>query len=279
LKKKNKKLHTWSQFYEFYEDRKATGVERNAGKWPVFFLKRNREGEFTDQKGRLIIRNIKCPTEIDFQGTQLMIVKNTLQNLTDEQRTLAHFYSAGPPTKQWTPVIDRLIDTYEVSPPMAARILAAVHAGISDTLVVVWYYKYRWNVPRPNHLDPTLKTVICTPEFPAYVSGHASVSGCAETILSYFFPHESKKINKIAEDDARSRLFAGVHFEIDNTEGLKLGRQIGKLVVSKLKHQNIKNDIHAQNMNATLLPPPFIQSIPFSYPNRCRSVLERHLQD
>jgi hypothetical protein len=279
LPENNKDLYTWSQFYEFYEKREAEGVEREAGSWPTYFLKRNGKGKFTDRKGRVIEWNVKSPSKIDFRGEQLEIVKKTLDKLTQQQKNLAAFYSAGPPTKQWTPVIDRLIDTYELSPPMAARVIAAVHMGISDTFVVVWYYKYRWNVPRPIQLDPKLKTIICTPEFPSYVSGHASISGCAETILSYFFPHESQKLNKIAEDDASSRLYAGVHFEIDNTEGLKLGRQIGEYVVSLLKYQNITGVVQTQNRDALLLPPPYRQAIPFNFPNRCRSKLERHLQD
>lgn len=272
-------LFTWSQLYEFYEKREAEGVEREAGKWPTFFLKRNGKGEFTDRKGRVIEWNVLSPTKIDFSGEQLKIVKKTLQNLTDEQRKIAKFYGEGPPTRQWTPVIDKLINTYGVSPPMAARILTCVQMGISDTLVVVWYYKYRWNVPRPIHFDPKLKTVICTPEFPAYVSGHASVSGCSETILSYFFPHESKKLNEIAEEDAKSRLYAGIHFEADNNEGLKLGRQIGDYIVSGLKYQNIPGDVHKKNLNAMILNKSYKQAMPFSFPNRCRSNLERHLHD
>jgi PAP2 superfamily len=279
LQKNCNKLITWEQYYEFYEKREAEGVERNAGNWPTFFLKRNNKGKFIDRKGRVFVWNVMSPTKIDFKGKELNIVRETLKNLTEEQRQIAKFYSEGPPTKQWTPLIDNLIDTYELSPPMAARLLASVQMGISDTLVVVWYYKYRWNVPRPIHFDPNLRTVICTPEFPAYVSGHASVSGCAETILSYFFPHESKKLNKFAEEDAKSRLYAGVHFEIDNNEGLKLGRQIGEYIVSRLKAQNIKGDVHKKDLNAQIFPPSYKQVISFSYPNRCRSVLERHLQE
>jgi hypothetical protein len=81
--------------------------------------------------------------------------------------------------------------------------------------------------------------VLFTPRFPAYPSAHATVAGCAETVLSYFFPQESSEIKKIMEESAQSRLYAGVHFNVDNNEGLRLGRQIGEVVVSYLSAQNL----------------------------------------
>lgn len=41
------------------------------------------------------------------------------------------------------------------------------------------------------------------------------------------------------EESAQSRLYAGVHFNVDNNEGLSLGRQIGEVVVSLLRTQNL----------------------------------------
>ncbi len=35
------------------------------------------------------------------------------------------------------------------------------------------------------------------------------------------------------EESAQSRLYAGVHFKIDNDDGLRLGRQIGEVVITK----------------------------------------------
>ncbi|WP_407928581.1 phosphatase PAP2 family protein [Alkalihalobacterium elongatum] len=56
---------------------------------------------------------------------------------------------------------------------------------------------------------------MCTPKHPAYPSGHATVSGAAAVILSYFFPAESRKIHDIAEEAALSRLYGGIHFPIE----------------------------------------------------------------
>ena len=64
--------------------------------------------------------------------------------------------------------------------------------------------------------------------------------GCAEVILSYFFPPESARLKNIMEQCAQSRLYAGVHFKVDNDEGLRLGGQIGGgIVVRVLRAQHL----------------------------------------
>jgi hypothetical protein len=78
--------------------------------------------------------------------------------------------------------------------------------------------------------------VLFTARFPAYPSAHATIAGCAEVLLSYFFPPESSNIKKWMEESAQSRLYASVHFK---DEGLRLGRQIGEVVVNFLLLQNL----------------------------------------
>lgn len=157
---------------------------------------------------------------------------------------------------------------------MAARVLAVVQAGISDAFVVTWYFKYLWDVPRPNQLDQNLATFICTPKFPAYPSGHSVISGATEVILSYFFAPEAERLKKLAEENSISRLYGGVHFQPDISEGLRLGRQIGQIVIDVLRHQCDRNqcgiDIPiTKDLHAKLMPPPYKQAIPF--PSRTRN--------
>ncbi|WLD94512.1 vanadium-dependent haloperoxidase [Alkalihalobacillus sp. AL-G] len=246
-----------------------------AGSWPLAFLKRDEGGNFADPKGRRLRLPITHPNRIDFDR-ELLIVKDTLKNLTPKQKKIGIYYGTGAPTKQWTPVIDRLIDTYGVAPTEAARILASVHDAINDTLIVVWELKYGWDVARPNQYDPTMKTLICTPRFPTYPSGHAAISGCAQVVLNYFFPREAKKLQKIANDDANSRLYAGVHFPIDNSEGLRLGRSIGNVIVNQLKSERNSDSEYIDhpyrdNLNADILPDNYKQYIPYDFPESCTS--------
>ena len=280
----SKKFLRWSKV-PYAGETKPPGdpVTPTAGSWSLTYLKRNRKGDFLNPKGVKMHFPIIQPDHIDFEK-ELKIVQSTLRNNNRIHEKLAIFYGTGVPTKQWSPVIDRLIDSYGVSPVYAARILLAVQAAVNDTMIVVWDYKYKWDTARPNQYDQEMETVICTPRFPTYPSGHASMSGCSEVVLSYFFPREAKKLHKFAEEDAVSRLYAGVHFPIDNTEGLKLGRFIGKVVVDHLKTQRNPDrtpvDIpYKEYRNADFFADDFKQFIPFDFADDCSSLVKKKDKD
>jgi hypothetical protein len=262
----------WSELSYSGESRIPQGLDPGSGSWYTYFLRKSESGLFTTLNGNAISFEIQNPNNFNFDES-LLFVKQVLKNLTPHQREIAEYWGEGPATKQWTPIIDRLIDTYNFSPVRAARVLAAVQAGINDAFMVTWHFKYLWDVPRPNQLDQRLVTAICTPKFPSYPSGHSVISGTAEVILGYFFSPEAERLRELAEENSISRLYGGVHFVEDITEGLRLGRQIGRIVVEELKRQSDMNqsgiDIPiTENRHANMPPPPYQQVIP--YPSRVR---------
>lgn len=273
--KKRNLPRLWSMLSYGGEARVPPGENPKSGSWPTFFLNRDKHMNFTDRNGDPIAFRIRQPDmSIDFEGKQLDKVKETLNNITKQQILIAKYWGTGPATKQWTPVIDRLIDTYHISAPMAARILAVTQGALNDAFVVSWYFKFLWEVPRPNQLDQNLTTILPTPRHPSYPSGHAAVAGCAQTVLSYFFEGEADRLLELAEECALSRLFAGVHFPIDNQQGLRLGRHIGEIIVTTLEKQHDNNLSRidysiTDNLHAQLPPPPYEQIIPFNNDDLC----------
>lgn len=258
------------------------GVEFEAGRWKTYFIEPSRRHGFKKLDGRPIRLAIKDPNLIDWHK-ELKAVQQTLSHITEEQIEIAIYWGEGPPSKQWIPIVDKLIDTYSVEAPRAARILGALFSGMNDAFVVCWYLKYEWLVPRPNQLDSKLATVICTPKHPSYPSGHATISGAAEVILSYFFPAERRKIRDLAEENALSRLYAGVHYPVDNNEGLRLGRQIGRIVVEELKKDNVDgvplDRPFTDYRDADLYPHDYRQAIPFRFNQKCSSLLLNDRED
>lgn len=257
-----------------------------AGTWPFIFLKRDKFGWFTDPFGDPLPKVID-PITIDWEK-ELREVQETLKNLTPEQQLIADYWGAGHATKQWTPIIDRLIDTYTIyrtpippislSTPRAARILALTQAAIADAGIVTWAIKYRYDVARPNQQDPNLQTYLCTPRHPSYISGHAVVAGVASEVLSYFFPAEKEHLQQLAKECAISRVYGGVHFPIDSIEGLKLGQAIGKQLSKYFANQVNKqgkpvDKPFKENRNPKLPPGryPFFQAIPFKFIRKCQS--------
>ena len=50
-------------------------------------------------------------------------------------------------------------------------------------------------------------------------------------LVVFFFPADAKQFQKIAQDCADSRFYAGIHFRTDNETGLTMGRKLGKYIV------------------------------------------------
>ncbi|MDQ0199105.1 phosphatase PAP2 family protein [Neobacillus ginsengisoli] len=261
-----------------------------AGTWPLVFLKRNDDGWFTDLYGNPL-PDVRDPASIDW-SSELKVVKGVLDKLTPKQERIAIYWGMGQVTKQWTPIIDRLIDRYTItatplppislSTPRAARILAITQNAIQDALIVSWSIKYRFDVARPIQLDPDLEPILCTPRHPTYTSGHAMAAGAAATVLSYFFPAEADRLQELAEECSVSRIYGGVHFMADIEEGLKLGKAVGQAVINSI--ENEKNSSgepvytpFKNNLDAELPPPPYKQAIPFDFITICQSTVRCRL--
>lgn len=117
------------------------------------------------------------------------------------------------------------------------RLLAAVNVAMMDAFISSWDTKFTYWTERPvtairAKYDANFLPHVITPPFPSYTSGHATVSGAAAEVLSAFFPEGAQSFRAHAEEAALSRLYGGIHFQSDNDEGLKLGRQIGQYVTN-----------------------------------------------
>ncbi|WP_052728615.1 phosphatase PAP2 family protein [Domibacillus tundrae] len=213
--------------------------------WPLVFLKRDENNWFTDPAGNPLPQ-VKHPTTIDWDS-ELKLVQKTLKNLTTKQKALAEYWGTRHVTKQWTPIMDRLIDIYATlqipfplvssSAPGDGRILVLIPGAINDALIVCSTVKYRYKVARPNQLGHPLLTFLSTPRQPSYISGHSTIAGMLAELLSCFFPAKRNQLQKLAEECASSRVYGGVHFPIDSSEGLRIGRAIGRSLASYFSKQ------------------------------------------
>jgi PAP2 superfamily len=164
------------------------------------------------------------------------------QALTPKQKANADYWNLGAgsvtPPGVWNHRAIELIRAENLGPASALRILAALNAAIDDAAIACWRAKYRWWKVRPvtvirERFDPDFLPYLITPPHPAYVSGHATVSGAAETALSAFFPGRKSELHLFAEEAAMSRLYGGIHYRSDDDEGLKLGRRVAELVLKQ----------------------------------------------
>ncbi|MEM1312797.1 MAG: hypothetical protein AAGF07_05040 [Patescibacteria group bacterium] len=112
--------------------------------------------------------------------------------------------------------------------------------AMSDAFMEAWKVKYTHWTERPSMLDPELQLEMDDPDFPAYVSGHTTVSFAASTVLSQLHPKHAEIFGEHAKNAKDSRVFAGVHFPMDNIAGEKLGREVGNLALKSFGLEQVE---------------------------------------
>lgn len=103
-----------------------------------------------------------------------------------------------------------------------------------DIFVSIWHTKYVYWLDRPFQRIDGFASVIATPNFPAYPSGHSGVAGATSRVLGHIFPADAAQLTAEAEEDALSRLLGGVHWNQDDVHGIDLGYKIGDKVVQDM---------------------------------------------
>ena len=121
--------------------------------------------------------------------------------------------------------------------PVAARVYTVLHTAYHDAAIAIMDAKYTYWGQRPNQMDTTFKSLIGTPPFPGYPSGHAAGAGTTAAVMSYFFPADAKEFEEYARECAESRFYAGIHFRSDNETGLKMGKELGNYIVQNWMKQ------------------------------------------
>lgn len=171
-------------------------------------------------------------------------VHRVSRTLAPEEEAIARRWAGGPGTDTPPGMALRLALNASLasgSGTMAhARVMSAVGAAIADAGIAAWDAKYAYWSERPLHAiraahDPTWTPLLPTPPFPGYVSGHATFSGAAATVLAASFPEEAETFWRDAEEAAHSRLLGGIHVRADNDAGLVLGRAVGEAALARIR--------------------------------------------
>lgn len=105
---------------------------------------------------------------------------------------------------------------------------------IADAFIEAWKIKYTWYTKRPSMKIPNLTPMVADPPFPGFPSGHATISEAAATILSSLYPAKRTLWYELSRDARNSRLVAGIHFDIDNTQGARVGAQVGQEILQSI---------------------------------------------
>jgi hypothetical protein len=105
---------------------------------------------------------------------------------------------------------------------------------IADAFMECWKVKFVYWTARPTMVLPGLQTAMANPPFPGYVSGHSTISAAAATVLGKLVPERAAEWMRDAEEARDSRLYAGIHFQVDNTQGFALGEAVGNKIAQTI---------------------------------------------
>ena len=174
-----------------------------------------------------------CGSAEDADEIQLVI---DTQNIPQPQKGINDAIAV-----KWEPIpalihnkqLNERIESHNLDIFDAAR--AAVYTNIAshDAMVAVWHNKYDYWTARPFHRIDNFVPVIVTPNFPGYPSGHSTAAPATALVLGNLFGGTDQLLDDAAEN-AKSRLYGGVHFNIDDDVGYDLGIKIGRNVLNDM---------------------------------------------
>lgn len=141
-----------------------------------------------------------------------------------------------------------------------ARLFALVNIAEADAGIVAWDTKYTYDQLRPitaiqnadndnnpqTKGDPQWDSLLATPNFPDYISGHSVFAGAAAQVLANFFGDNTSfdipsqelpgvarsysSFSQLAQEDADSRIYGGVHVPLATVDGVLVGQNVGGFV-------------------------------------------------
>jgi hypothetical protein len=175
--------------------------------------------------------------------------------------------SLGPPPVLYNQIAQDVALEQHNTLDQDARLFALVDVAMADAGIVTWDAKYKYNLWRPitairdanqdgnpaTVADPTWTPLGSpgdgvranfTPNFPAYVSGHAGFGAALFTTLADFYgtdrmtftigsdeePGTYETFNSFsaaAEENGMSRIYLGIHYIFDKTAGITEGDAVG----------------------------------------------------
>jgi len=185
---------------------------------------------------------------------------------TAEQTQIARFWADGAgtitPPGHWNRIAADQARRARLNTAVTARLFYQLNVALADAAIVSWSTKYSDDFWRPvtairradedgnasTAEDTAWASLIATPPFPSYTSGHSTFSGAGATILDNYFGNATAfrtfsddlvdvsrgfaSFQAAADEAGQSRIYGGIHFQFDNLAGKAVGRELGQFVVA-----------------------------------------------
>ena len=144
----------------------------------------------------------------------------------------AFYWQSNPGAHPWAHLeLNRWVMEDRENAPRAARAYALLGVAAFDAFIASQDGKFTYWYLRPQMNDPNIVPLFAAPNFPSYPSNHSTFSAARGEILGWLYPERAAAIQTLAKEAGDSRIWAGIHYEIDNQSGVELGRKVARKVI------------------------------------------------
>jgi len=183
---------------------------------------------------------------------------------TADQTSIARAWGFGggtiTPPGAWNRISQQLLGSPGRSLVDNARAFAMLNVAMADAGIACWDAKFVYDLWRPITAiqqgdndtnndtvgDATWTSLLTTPNFPAYTSGHSTFSRSAAVILAEIlgtdainisFSGDNGEVRLLTSLDAAaneaglSRVYGGIHYDFDNIQGQACGLNVANWVI------------------------------------------------
>jgi hypothetical protein len=190
----------------------------------------------------------------DFEEVKTLGEKNSKQR-TAEQTSYAKFWYEYAEIG-WNRIASVAASKEKTDLLTTARLFAMLNIALTDSYTAGWDSKFYYNFWRPHTAivttpvtsggNPSWEPLMPTPPVQDYPSTHSVLGNAAATVLTYFYgdnytfattstssatpgiTRNFKSFLSAADENADSRVMAGVHFRFSCNAGQAMGNKIGK---------------------------------------------------
>ena len=204
---------------------------------------------------------------------QALAVYDQSKVLTPDQLEIAKFWDDNPfvimhnghtmfankkitPGGHWIGITTIACKKSNADVVRSAQAYALTSIALYDAFISCWQVKYDTEYIRPitvinQSIDPNWLSLLQTPPFPEYPSGHSAISGSAAVMLTHLFgdnfeymdtsdlryigiKRHFKSFLLAADETSISRYYGGIHFKNSVDQGAVQGRKVGEYIWQSL---------------------------------------------